>query len=177
MTLREEDVVVSNVKIDLTRGRNNPLERCMLMEALLTELNFFPNISQHVWLVMFSCDYINYWLFFVLWMFSLFQHHVLRGILSTFPISSATSFETFQISLIFCKYQQLYRIFRIIRAKRNSPYLIVESAICFQHITKTWLCGCTPKSLNWYLDSLFKTLATKHFRIFLLSQLNTCCIM
>lgn len=26
-TLLEEDIVVSNVKIDLTRGRNNPLER------------------------------------------------------------------------------------------------------------------------------------------------------
>lgn len=27
MILREEDVAVSNIKIDLTRGRNNPLER------------------------------------------------------------------------------------------------------------------------------------------------------
>uniref|UniRef100_A0A7N2LAJ2 HD-associated domain-containing protein n=1 Tax=Quercus lobata TaxID=97700 RepID=A0A7N2LAJ2_QUELO len=29
VTLEEEDIVVSNVKIDLTRGRNNPLQRIM----------------------------------------------------------------------------------------------------------------------------------------------------
>ncbi|KAL0377435.1 UNVERIFIED_CONTAM: Deoxynucleoside triphosphate triphosphohydrolase SAMHD1 [Sesamum radiatum] len=28
-TLREEDVVVTNVRIDLTRGKHNPLERCL----------------------------------------------------------------------------------------------------------------------------------------------------
>jgi len=28
--LKEDDVAVSNVKIDLTRGMENPLERCML---------------------------------------------------------------------------------------------------------------------------------------------------
>ena len=27
VTLEEEDIVVSNVKIDLTQGRNNPLQR------------------------------------------------------------------------------------------------------------------------------------------------------
>ena len=27
ITLKEEDIIVTNVKIDLTRGRENPLER------------------------------------------------------------------------------------------------------------------------------------------------------
>ncbi|CAA0820201.1 HD domain-containing metal-dependent phosphohydrolase family protein [Striga hermonthica] len=42
VTLREEDVVVSNVRIDLARGRHNPLERCFLI------------LCDHA----FSCSYI-----------------------------------------------------------------------------------------------------------------------
>jgi len=37
--LKEDDVAVSNVKIDLTRGMENPLERCMLKN--LTVPNHF----------------------------------------------------------------------------------------------------------------------------------------
>ncbi|KAK2977765.1 hypothetical protein RJ640_016154 [Escallonia rubra] len=37
-TLKEEDVVVSNVKIDLTRGRNNPLERYFKKNDLVSHL-------------------------------------------------------------------------------------------------------------------------------------------
>ncbi|XP_022884046.1 deoxynucleoside triphosphate triphosphohydrolase SAMHD1 homolog isoform X2 [Olea europaea var. sylvestris] len=40
VTLREEDVVVSNVKIDLTRGRNNPLESIMFFEDYQSEEKF-----------------------------------------------------------------------------------------------------------------------------------------
>jgi hypothetical protein len=31
--LKEEDVAVSNIKIDLTRGKDNPLERFLIFEC------------------------------------------------------------------------------------------------------------------------------------------------
>lgn len=49
VTLKEEDVAVSNVKIDLTRGKDNPLDRyyCTDAQSLLTVL----------------CVCYNYWWF------------------------------------------------------------------------------------------------------------------
>ncbi|KVI05626.1 HD domain-containing protein [Cynara cardunculus var. scolymus] len=40
ITLREEDIAVSNVKIDLTRGTNNPLERYYMLQELFIYSTF-----------------------------------------------------------------------------------------------------------------------------------------
>lgn len=41
ITLKEDDVSVSNVRINLTRGRNNPLERYLGNNLLIIQLFFF----------------------------------------------------------------------------------------------------------------------------------------
>jgi len=44
--LKEEDVAVSNVKIDLTRGKDNPLERFLIFECYLVSfIDLIGNIK------------------------------------------------------------------------------------------------------------------------------------
>jgi len=44
--LKEEDVAVSNVKIDLTRGKDNPLERSLIFECYFISLIDLSEISK-----------------------------------------------------------------------------------------------------------------------------------
>ncbi|GJN06059.1 hypothetical protein PR202_ga23744 [Eleusine coracana subsp. coracana] len=47
--LKEEDVAVSNVKIDLTRGKDNPLERFLIFESSSSLRIFFFFLSRQDW--------------------------------------------------------------------------------------------------------------------------------
>lgn len=41
------------------------------------------------------------------------------------------------------------------KARKNSPYLIIALVTCCLHVIRTWLWGCTPKNLSWCVISMF----------------------